>query len=60
MATETSAMKEAQDRRHEAAVDKLGTKLAKQMGPVRVLGGDSPVVKAFNEVKQKERRRKVN
>jgi hypothetical protein len=60
MATRTSAMREPEDRRHEAAMDKLGTKLAKKMGSVRVLGGDRPVVKAFNEVKQKERRRKIN
>jgi hypothetical protein len=60
MATGTSAIKEAEDRRHEAAMDKLGAKLAKKIGSVRVLGGGSPVVKAFNEVKQKERRRKIN
>jgi hypothetical protein len=41
-------------------MDKLGAKLAKKMGSVRILGGGSPVVKAFNEVKQKERRLKIN
>ncbi len=60
METITSAMKDAEDRRHEAAMDKLGAKLAKEMGPVRVVGGDSPAAKEFNEVKQRKRRRKIN
>ncbi len=50
-----------EDRRHEAAMDRLGKKFAKMMGPVHVSGVDNdPLVKAANEVFRKAALRKVN
>jgi hypothetical protein len=60
METRTTAMREAEDRRHEAAMDKLGAKLAKKMGPVRVLGGDNVPMKVLSEEFKKSARRKIN
>jgi hypothetical protein len=62
MATSTTkALRDAVHRRHEAAVDKLGAKFAKQMGPVHMTGvEDDPLLKVANEVFQKAARRKVN
>lgn len=54
---------EAEDRRHEAYMDKLGAKLAKEMGPVHIhMSGipNDPLVKVANEVFRKAALRKVN
>jgi hypothetical protein len=52
-----------EDKRHEAAMDKLGKKTAAAMqGHVRVIGGarSQAIVSAFNEEMKKQRLRKVN
>lgn len=51
----------AEDRRHEAAMDRLGKKFAKRMGPVHVSGVDNdPLVKVASEVFRKAALRLVN
>jgi hypothetical protein len=57
------AMKSARDKQHEEFMDQLGTKLAKEMGPVKFFGLDpenDPVLQVANEVFRKAARRKVN
>ena len=50
-----------ENRRHEAAMDKVGAKLAKEMGPVRLIQPENdPVRGAFNQAMKKQRLRKVN
>ena len=59
----TSAMKSVAAKKHEAFMDRLAAKLGPKMaGHVHFIrnGEDSPVVKAFNEIMEKQRRRKVN
>jgi hypothetical protein len=56
----SAAMEDAEDRRHEAAMDKLATKLAKKMGAVRVLGRDNEPMKVLSEQFKKSARRKIN
>jgi hypothetical protein len=58
------AMKKAETRRHEAAMDRLGAKLGRQMqGHATFFGApaeENPVLKVANDVFQKSARRKLN
>jgi L-fucose isomerase-like protein len=57
------AMREAEDKRHEAAMDKLAAKFAPQMhGHVRFFGTDrgKVMVSTFNGAMKKKRLRQVN
>ena len=58
----TSAMRAAAEKRHTAFMDRLGKKLAQEMGPVHVTGGErsEAVVNAFNEAMAQKRKRAVN
>lgn len=60
MADNSDALKKMQERKHEADVDRIAEKMGREMGPVRVLGEESPIVEAFNEAMKKKRLRGVN
>jgi hypothetical protein len=55
-------LKAAAEKKHTAFMERLGKKLAKEMGPVHVTGGErsKAVVEAFNEAMRKKRLRAVN